>query len=102
MLQGKIIYRQIFVEAVNFPDILDYDKLQFYQESDSDLKLLLTATTGLKLKKLRCGPSNVSIYCEYCDTYIPPDFGRMVFNTIHNVSHPGQRQTVMRRLCKMG
>lgn len=88
------------IEEISFPNVIDYyDRLQLHQEADSELKhLLMTETTGLKLKKLQGVAGNTSIYYDTSTTeirpYITPDFRRIVFNTIHNVAHPGQRQTV--------
>lgn len=86
------------IETIDFPSSLDYEKLQLHQESDPELKHLLTSNTGLKLKKLKFGSSDTFIYCDTSSInirpYIPVNFRKAVFKVIHNIAHPGQRQTV--------
>lgn len=85
------------IETINFPGTLDYEKLQIQQDNDPELKHLLTSKTGLKLKKLQLGSSNTRIYCDVSThnvrPYIPVNFRKAVFDLIHNIAHPGQRQT---------
>lgn len=86
------------IETIDFLSTLDYSKLQTQQENDKELKHLLTADTRLKLRKMRFGSNDTSIYCDTSTPnirpYIPANWRKAVFKIIHNVAHPGQRQTV--------
>lgn len=74
-----------------------YDSLQTHQENDTEFQHLLTANTGLVLKKLKFGTNNTYIYCDTSTknirSYIPINFRKAVFSAVHNQVHPGQRQT---------
>jgi len=85
------------IEAIDFPNTIDYELLQLHQESDPELQHLLTANTGLVLKKLKHGANNTFIYCDTSTNnirpYIPVNFRKAVFKAVHNLIHPGQRQS---------
>lgn len=85
------------IEATDFPTNIDYDLLQLHQESDPELQHLLTANTGLVLKKLKYAANNTFIYCDTSTNnirpYIPVNFRKAVFKAVHNLAHPGQRQS---------
>jgi len=85
------------IEAIDFPTTIDYDSLQTHQENDAELQHLLTANTGLVLKKLKFGTNDTYIYCDTSTKnirpYIPINFRKAVFAAVHNIAHPGQRQT---------
>lgn len=87
------------IEAVEFPGSIDYNKLQEHQEADEQLKHLLESdsTTSLKLKKLKYGSGTSFIYCDTSTNnvrpYIPINFRRAIFKSVHELAHPGQKGT---------
>lgn len=78
---------------------LDYHKLAQSQETDEELKeLLTTSDTGLQLKKLVLPHSTTKIYCDVSTTnarpFITKPFRAAIFNGLHNLAHPGVKATV--------
>ena len=67
------------------------DQVITLQQSDPELKQLLNGETSLKLKKID------NIYCDVQDfatrPYIPKKLRFKVFQQVHNLSHPGIKQS---------
>nr|XP_012151025.1 PREDICTED: uncharacterized protein K02A2.6-like [Megachile rotundata] len=76
-------------EAVN------HKTLEAAQNIDSELRGLLESSTALKLKKIRFPDQDAEIYCDLENNvvrpYVPRPLRRSVFNSLHNLSHPGVR-----------
>lgn len=88
------------IEAIGFPDAIDYNKLQQQQETDEELNHLLEpdANTNLQLKKIQYGSKATFVYrdtsIELIRPYVPNNFRHAIFKIIHEISHPGQRGTI--------
>lgn len=76
--------------------MLDYDKIAEAQESDA-YATQANNNTCLALKRLQIPMCNKTIYCDISNNmvrpYIPLQFRRTAFDSIHNLSHPGIRAT---------
>lgn len=86
------------VETIHSPTCIDYAELASAQEGDLELNNLLNGkNNNISLKKIIMPDCNKLIYCEVstsnCRPYIPSKFRRLVFDIVHNVSHPGIRST---------
>lgn len=92
------------VEQISLPCPIDYESFAQAQKSDEDLTSCLNKPTGLKLKQLTMPGIANKIYCDVStDTFrpfVPRSFRRIVFDTVHNLSHPGvktSRKLVLQR-----
>jgi hypothetical protein len=93
--QGNIVADALsHVESVTAPS--SYDALAASQDSD-ELRILLRSTTALRLEKLPIPGTTVSIYCDMSDgrsrPYVPAPLGLQVFQSVHDLSHPGTKAT---------
>jgi hypothetical protein len=86
------------IESISAP--ATHDALAAYQADDNELRTLLVANTALWLEKLFIPRTTVELYL-YCDTsagkprpYVPPALLRQVFQSLHNLGHPGTKATV--------
>jgi hypothetical protein len=83
------------VESVTAPP--SYDALAAAQDDDDELQTFLGSTTALRLEKLPIPGSTVSIYCDTSAgrsrPYVPGPLRLQVFQSVHNLSHPGTKAT---------
>jgi cleavage and polyadenylation specificity factor subunit 1 len=83
------------VESVTTPP--SYDALAASQESDDELRTLLATDTALQLEKHRVTGAAVSIYCYMSAgkprPYVPAPLRLQVFQSVHDLSHPGTKAT---------
>lgn len=85
------------IQAVNMPQCFDFKMLAEEQKSDVELKSILdNKSSALELKLMKNDGYEI-----YCDTsshtirpYLTPSFRRLVFDTLHELSHPGVKGTV--------
>ncbi|XP_050352242.1 uncharacterized protein K02A2.6-like [Nymphalis io] len=85
------------IEAVSIP--LDYHSLVKAQEADSELQDLLKNGSALRLKKIRLeSEPALLVYCDVSQSnprpFITPSYRKQVFDSLHNLSHPGAKPTV--------
>jgi transposase InsO family protein len=77
----------------------DFRALSMAQENDAELQELLRpdANTGLRLEKITIPGTNLTLYCDITTgeprPFVTPTLRRPVFNSLHNLSHPGIRAT---------
>jgi cleavage and polyadenylation specificity factor subunit 1 len=83
------------VEFVTVPP--SHDAQSASQDSDDELGELLAANTALRLKKQQVAGTTVSIYCDTCAgkprPYVPAPLRLQVFQSVHDLSHPGTKVT---------
>lgn len=84
------------VEAISLED--DFTALAESQDSDEELRDLINSnSSSLKLEKVTIPGTCVSIYCDTSTgkprPYLTTSFRRSYFNNIHNMSHPGIRNS---------
>ncbi|KAG7309898.1 hypothetical protein JYU34_004412 [Plutella xylostella] len=76
---------------------IDYQSLARAQETDDELQELLKGGSSLKLEKVTIPHTDSQVYCDMSMTqprpFIPITFRQQIYNTIHNLSHPGARAT---------
>lgn len=85
------------IEEISIPGPVDYSELASEQAIDTELTDLLDNPRSLTLSKMQWPNSNVQLYCDTSTRrirpYVPSKFRRSVFNSVHNLSHPGTRAT---------
>jgi cleavage and polyadenylation specificity factor subunit 1 len=73
------------------------DALAASQEDDGELRALLASDTTLRLQKLQIPGTAVLIYCdtsaEKPRLYVPGPLRLQVFQSVHDLSHPGTKAT---------
>jgi hypothetical protein len=83
------------VESVTAPP--SYYSLAAAQDGDDDLQTLLGSTTSLRLEKIPIPGTTVSIYCDTSAgrsrPYVPGRLRFQVFQSVHDLSHPGTKAT---------
>lgn len=76
---------------------IDYQSLASAQETDSELQELLKTGSTLKLERVRVDEQNLQVYCDTSThsprPFITTSFRRQVFDSLHNLSHPGAKAT---------
>ncbi|GFY14737.1 transposon Tf2-9 polyprotein [Trichonephila clavipes] len=86
------------VSAITFPSQIDYDCIAETQQTDQELHTLIASGTSLELKKVPFPNSSTEIMCDLSTgtarPYIPKQHRQDVFSAMHNLSHPGIRQSV--------
>lgn len=86
------------IETISCPTTIDYTELAKAQETDPILEnLLKKVNSKLIFKKMIFPGTNIAVYCEISADkirpYLPDQFRRIAFNSVHNMSHPGVRTT---------
>ncbi|RVE42939.1 hypothetical protein evm_012417 [Chilo suppressalis] len=86
------------VESIVCPTNIDFNEIARAQEHDQQLRdLLAESKTKQKLQRLHSSLCSSSVYCninkDCVRPYIPGQFMKLVFDKVHNVSHPGIRST---------
>lgn len=84
------------IETISCPSTINYTDIASAQEKDSNIEKL-SQQTNINLKKIIIPNTDVELYCEtstpYVRPYIPEQYRREVFDSVHNISHPGTRTT---------
>lgn len=74
---------------------VDFTQLARRQEEDIELSDLLRNGSALKLEKIQIPGTDLYLYCDTSTSkkrpYVPESFRRVVFDSLHNLSHPGTR-----------
>jgi hypothetical protein len=83
------------VESVTAPP--SHDALAASQDGDNKLRTLLTSSTALRLERQQIFGTTVSIYCDTSAgkprPYVPASLRLQVFQSVHDLSHPGTKAT---------
>lgn len=87
------------LEEIKISPQIDFESLAKAQESDDELKeLLLSQNSSLEFELIPILGSNCSLYCDTSTKtkrpFIPVGFRKAVFQSVHNLSHPGIKATV--------
>ena len=84
-------------DTITFPGPIDYELLSEDQSKDQELASLLANSNSLQLTKITVPTSNLTVYCDISTgtprPYITPKFRKQIFDSLHNLSHPGTRAT---------
>lgn len=85
------------IESIFNGDQIDFEKLAESQKFDIELKQI-KKNTSLNIKLIGIPNSNTSLWCDISTgrtrPFITGDYRKQIFNSIHNLSHPGKRSTV--------
>ncbi|UYV66080.1 hypothetical protein LAZ67_4000089 [Cordylochernes scorpioides] len=90
---------RIEIETFNHTKVnLDLNAFPEFQEKDKELKTLIdnsNSSQTIKLIKQQVPFCNKLIYCDISTgnprPFVPENFRRQIFNSLHNLSHPGIR-----------
>lgn len=88
---------RICISAVeNIPNLdIDFAKLASSQENAEDVQELLRQPGSLQLQKIRHNGSSIPCLCDLSSgsprPVVPASLQRLVFNSMHKLSHPGVR-----------
>lgn len=84
------------IESVS--NIFDYEALYTSQQSDPEVQRYLDEDSSLKLALSPVPGSSTSIYCDFSTgkprPFLTKAFRQIVFQKLHNLSHPGTNATV--------
>lgn len=84
--------------SINELSFINFDNLALSQNSDNELKNLITNGSALHLKKMLLPSCSNELYCDVSGTnarpYITPEFRKTIFDSIHNLSHPSANATI--------
>lgn len=85
---------RISVSAVSLG--IDFRKMAAEQQTDAEVKAQRTAITNLKLKDVLID-DDIQLLCDVSTSHarpiVPASMRRLVFDTVHGLSHPGVRTT---------
>lgn len=86
------------IGALRAPVAVPYDELARAQQSDPELQQLLASEeTSMNLKARKIPESDLLIFCDVSSgkprPFVPEQYRRTVFGSVHNLSHPGGRVT---------
>ena len=77
---------------------IDYTAMAIAQTQDADVQAYKTAITGLTVRPIQIHESGPVLLCDvslgHPRPIVPRTFQRQVFETIHNLAHPGRKATV--------
>lgn len=86
------------ISSVDFPNKVDYQMLANKQLMDPELEVLRGPESNLVFKDIVLPGTDCKVACdvstEVVRPYIPLEFRRQIFNSVHNLAHPGIRSTV--------
>lgn len=84
------------IETITCPSTINFEELARAQDKDSTIQSLMQQP-NLSIKKITFPGTNITMYCETSTPqirpYVPAQYRRNVFDAIHNISHPGIRNT---------
>ena len=85
---------RVDINALHTSPVIDFTRLADAQKNDQDLRTLETSSS-LRLKAIPLSCSAGTILCDVSTAsprpYVPPDFRRVIFDSLHSLSHPGIR-----------
>ncbi|KAL4083017.1 hypothetical protein QTP88_028347 [Uroleucon formosanum] len=87
------------VASIHAPPAINYNELSGLQANDEELLLFRQNTnSGLKIELVSMPTTDVKIYCDVSTgtarPFLVKAFRRKVFDSLHNLSHPGVRATI--------
>lgn len=88
---------RVCVDAIACPSALDFAEIARKQVDDKQLAEWSAGNGNTKLTKVSIPTCNEPIVCHLSDgkarPYLPEEFRRLAYESIHNLSHPGIRTT---------
>lgn len=84
------------IEAMFNADQINFEQLALSQQNDDELREA-EQNNSLQLKSIQLPDCQTTLWCDISTSkvrpYVTSSFRQQVFNSIHNVSHPGKRST---------
>ena len=91
------VLSRIETNALHSNCSVDLKEIAAAQETDPDLVKFQTTTSSLKLKAMSLPSSDGTILCDTSTgvprPYVPEQFCRKVYDSLHSLSHPSVRGT---------
>ena len=86
------------IDALVPRPVVDFNALAAAQSSDDELQCLLTSNdSSIKLQSVPFPESDSEVVCDVSSAnprlFIPASFRRLIFDSVHQLSHPGIRST---------
>ncbi|GBM71644.1 hypothetical protein AVEN_269196-1 [Araneus ventricosus] len=85
-------------QRLKCPRPSDYKEFAKAQLSDEKFQLLKSCTNSLKFQFLKVPGMDTELFCDVstgrCRPFVPKQFRRRIFETLHNLFHPGVKTTV--------
>ena len=82
--------------TISQPNI-DFKEIALAQTDDAELKQLMESNSSLSFKAIPAPAADITMLCDVSigtpQTYTPPKFRYMIFNSLHSLSHPGVKAT---------
>ena len=79
------------------PPPIDFSRMGAAQRNDPELSKLQSSSTSLLLKDVALPMTDTTLICDMSTgtphPFVPVDFRRSVFDSLHSLSHPGIRAT---------
>lgn len=88
------------LETIATPSPIDYNQLAAGQVNDTELQRLFSenSSTSLRLKSLKISDCRDNLICDVSTKrvrpYVPPEFRKQLFQSLHSLAHPGIKATV--------
>lgn len=86
------------IEALELPAALNYADVARAQSTDTELQDLIRSNTDLKFQNMVLPGTEVQLLCDTSTKnvrpYLPLEFRKIAFQTLHNLAHPGVKATV--------
>ena len=77
--------------------VIDFTEMAAVQKEDPEIKQFQGPDSSLSLKALPVPTSEATILCDVSTgtprPYVPPKFRRLIFDSLHSLSHPGVKAT---------
>ncbi|PIK41257.1 gag-pol polyprotein [Apostichopus japonicus] len=88
---------RITIGALHSGDCIELQEIAKAQVNDEELRTLRTSTNSLDIKDLPLHASSSTIACDVSTgtqrPFVPSNCRRAVFDSLHNLSHPGVKAT---------
>lgn len=86
------------VDEISGCNVIDYVAMANEQTNDDELSSLIKSSETLKFEKFQVFGTQTKIMCDVSTgtprPFVPNNFRRQVYESCHNISHPGIRTTV--------
>ncbi|GFR76397.1 Pol polyprotein [Elysia marginata] len=97
--KASVVAGCLFLATINNVVLgIDYKAMAEAQEHYEEIQALKTAITGLNLQSVQISNDGPKLLCDVSTgnprPIVPKAFQRQVFETIHNLAHPGRKSTV--------
>ena len=79
------------------PPIIDFKEIAAAQDEDTEMEQFKRPDSSLSLEAVPVPTSDTTILCDMSTgtprPYVPPKFRRLIFDSLHTLSHPGVKAT---------